>query len=184
MLDELRAVAARGGRQRARQLARRDVAVGGISRPPSDVASARCGSSARAPAASTSSAATPFRESAAALVRKRRNVSSSKRDVERARAVVRRSGTPLTGAHACDKCVEQVEAADGELEERAVLARFDVRREHAGRRLRRAHARRPIVDDLDRCAAARQLVRHRAADDARADDDDVARGSHERILSP
>ena len=58
------------------------------------------------------------------------------------------------------------------------VARLDVRREHAGRRLRRAHADRAIVDDLDRRAAARQLVRDRAPDDAGADDDDVGRATH------
>ena len=103
------------------------------------------------------------------------------RDFHRAVATIGDRSTAGCG-DACDECVEEVEASDGELEQRSVVARFEIRREHAGRCLRRTHAGGPVVDDLNGGAAARQLVRHRAADDARADDDNVARGSHERIL--
>ncbi len=54
-------------------------------------------------------------------------------------------------------------------------------RQHPGRCLGRAHAHRPIVDDLDRGAAPRELVGHSAADDAGADDDDVRRPTHEAL---
>ena len=74
--------------------------------------------------------------------------------------------------------IELAEAAHREREKGAVGFSLDVGREHAGRRLRRAHAGRALVDDLDRRAAPRQLVRDRAADDAGADDDDVGRTDH------
>ena len=108
------------------------------------------------------------------------------RDFERAGAPVRDGDPPLAAATPRDELVVQLEAADGELEQRTAFVRLDVRRQHAGRRLRRAHAGRPIVDDLDRRAAPRQLVRDRAADDAGADDNDVARSCHvcDLTLSP
>jgi hypothetical protein len=48
-----------------------------------------------------------------------------------------------------------------------------MRREDARRRLRRAHTHGPLVYDLDRGAASSQLMRNRAADHSRADDDNV-----------
>ena len=51
---------------------------------------------------------------------------------------------------------------------------FQVRRQHAGRGLRRRPApRRPRVDDAHRAPGLGQLERHRTADDPGADDDDV-----------
>ena len=134
---------------------------------------------ARAPAASSSSRV----HALARRQRRRERFESSQAvgiegDVERAGAPVADGAPPLSAATPRDERVEEIEAAGGEIEQRAAFARLDVRREHAGRRLRRAHAGRTIVDDLHRRAAPRQLVGHRAADDAGADDNDVARRRH------
>jgi len=90
-------------------------------------------------------------------------------EVDRHAAV---GGSPL------DELVEETKAADGKRQERRAFARFDVRRQHAGRRLRRAHACGPLIDYLHRGAPPRELVRDGASDDAGAHDDDVrgARG--------
>ena len=99
------------------------------------------------------------------------------RDIDRAGAAIRNRRAAV-GGHALDEPIVEREAADGEVEQRAALARLDIGRQHAGRCLRRAHPDRPLVDDLDGGAAARQLVRHRAPDDAGADDDDVGGATH------
>ena len=70
------------------------------------------------------------------------------------------------------------EAPDPQIQQRSGLVRFDVRCEHAGRRLRRAAGYWPIVNDGARDAACGEFVCDRTADDACADDDDV----HQSIL--
>ena len=74
---------------------------------------------------------------------------------------------------------KEIQTARGEVEQRPWMARLDVRREHSGRRLGRAHAGRPIIDNVDRSAATGQLVGDRATDNSGADHDDVAWGGHE-----
>ena len=178
VLDQLGAVAARRGRQRRVSSPAATYPCDGIEqsaeRPLPRGAALRCAHAcgveqlgASRPRAAASTPRSSRRRSVVCVEARRRACPCGGTGTIR-----RRRGDP------CDKLVEQVEAADGELEQRPVFARFDVRRQHAGRRLRRAHARRPIVDDLHRRAAARQLVGDRAADDARADDDDVARSCH------
>ena len=92
------------------------------------------------------------------------------------------SGAPVTDRHsgrldnAIDKLAVQVEAADGEIEKRGIaIFGFREWREHARRRLRRAHAGLAIIDELHRGAAARQFICDARSDDSSPDDDDVGR---------
>ncbi len=101
------------------------------------------------------------------------------RDVESAGTAVRNREAAIR-RHTGDEVVEQIEAPDREAEERTLLTRLDVGRQHAGRRLRGAHAHGAFVDELHRGAATSELVRHGAPDDAGADDDDVGRTGHRR----
>ena len=102
------------------------------------------------------------------------------RDVEGASAVVGNRDAAIR-RRAGDEVVEQIEAPDREAEERTLLTRLDVGRQHAGRRLRGAHADGAFVDELDRGSAPSELMRHRTSDDAGADDDDVGRTGHRRL---
>ena len=79
--------------------------------------------------------------------------------------------------------VVAAERRDDEVEMRSVFFDLVIGREHAGRRLRRTHARRAVVGDHHGGAAASELVADRAADDAAAKNDDVARSRHGQILA-
>ena len=94
----------------------------------------------------------------------------------------RRYGTamPPSATMRAMKSSYSLEAANSEAEQRALGLRLDERRKQTGRRLRRAHPGSPIVDNFHRRAASSQLIGDGAADDAGADDDDVARGRHAR----
>ena len=81
-----------------------------------------------------------------------------------------------------DEIVVQIEAPDREVEQRSHLVRLDEWREHARRCLRRAHADRSVVDDVDRRATPSQLMRDSAANNAGADDDDVRGTRHESFI--
>ena len=172
VFDELRAVPARRRRRRARQLAGRHEPVRANQQPADDI-----GRQARF--------FQPHRPSVQDLgvdllpaqhVGRRPQLAacsdSSVATVECPGPSVRDRHGALRG-DAGDEVVVEVEATDREVEEGAVARGLDVRREHPGRRLRRAHADRALVDDLDRRAAPRQLVGDGAPDDAGADDDDV-----------
>ncbi len=103
------------------------------------------------------------------------------RDIERPGATIRNVHI-ARGRDLGDEFVVQLQTPNREARQRSLVPRFDVRREHSGRSLGRAHSDRPIVDDLHRRATPRQLMGHRTADDARTDDDDVATGLHGRNL--
>ena len=123
-------------------------------------------SAARASAAVSCAAADVALRGDAAIFGARLRVSS---------VPIRRYSTsrPDSLPHGRDPAVVQIEAAYAEIEKRAALVRLHVRREHPGRRLRRAAADGTIVHHGARHAAHRQLARDRAADDAGADDDNV-----------
>ncbi len=179
--DELRAVAPRRGGERARQVDRADEAVR-FDQQAADGAVAELRF-----LAANGLRIQQERRHAAALEHasrraKRLHLRVVDRDIERAGAVIGDANAALR-RNALDERVEQREAADREIEERAALVRLDVRREDPGRGLRRAHPDGALVDDLDRGPAARQLVRDRAADDSGADHDDVGGAAHESQLS-
>jgi hypothetical protein len=67
-------------------------------------------------------------------------------DVDGPVAVVRNRRAAF-GRDARDEIVVEIETAHRQVVKRSVRTGFDVRRQHAGRRLRRAHADRPLVDD-------------------------------------
>ena len=72
-----------------------------------------------------------------------------------------------------NEIVVEIEAAAPKLAERTGLVALDVRREHAGRCLRRAAADAAEIEDADPRAGRRQLVRAGAADDTGANDCDL-----------
>jgi hypothetical protein len=88
---------------------------------------------------------------------------------------------PRVRADLLDPVVEEIQAADGEVEERAAFVSLDVRREHTCRRLSRARANRARVDDAHASPTPRELAPHRTADDPRPDDQNV-RVRHEAII--
>ena len=70
-----------------------------------------------------------------------------------------------------DPVVVEREAADAKVEQRSALVPLDIRRQHAGRRLRRAATRVAIVDYRAPDTPRRQFPRHRGADDPSANHD-------------
>jgi hypothetical protein len=94
-------------------------------------------------------------------------------NLDRARSVVA-DGSARIASDARHELVVELEATDRKIEKQRVsILGLRIWREHAGRRLRGAHSRQPVVDDLNRCAAAGQFVRHRASHDSSADDQNV-----------
>ena len=82
------------------------------------------------------------------------------------------------GLRARDEIVEEIQAADRQIEKGRGRAHFNVRRENAGRRVRRPHARRSLFYDLHRRAAACKLIGHGAAHYSSADDDNIRGTGH------
>ena len=76
------------------------------------------------------------------------------------------------------EAVEHGQAADGEVEEGSAMVGFNVRGEHARRRLRRAGGDGSRFEQPDVRAAARELPRHGAPDDSPANDDDIRGPGH------
>ncbi len=103
------------------------------------------------------------------------------RDLQRTAAPVVDQGAGLGGG-AADEVVVEIEAAQRQLEERTAFVRFDVRREHSGRRLRRSARDRARVEQPNLRAAPRKLARDRATNDAGTHDDDACAFAHEAII--
>ena len=162
---------------RASNPRRRRTPVKESSNPPR-MSQFRCGSWVRAALASRSSAATPRDSSAPEAARNRPIVSSS---IATSSVPVRRymTGMPLADVTRATNCSKRsrlraASSRSGPSSRASIYgastpADACVAPMPAGR----------SSTNLDRGAAAGQLVRDRTADDARADDHDVARGSHE-----
>ena len=121
MLDELRAVPARRGRERARQLRGRDVAVGRNQQPAERPSSARCGSS-RARAGGVEQLGRDARpRERARRRRRRRSAVVVQGDVERAGALVG-DRQRRCRRDAATNASKSVEAAGGEVEQRPAVA--------------------------------------------------------------
>ena len=134
------------------------------------------GSSPRATCASTRCAVTPSRGNHRRGDREVLLLLIVQCEIDRAGPPVR-NGCAAFGRHAPDELVVKIETADGRAEQRRAVAHLDVRREHAGRRLRRTHRDRTIVDDPHGGTATRELARDGATDDPGADDKNVYRHS-------
>ena len=99
------------------------------------------------------------------------------RDLQRAAArVLHRHGAGRSDAR--DEIVVEVEAAAAQLAQRTGLMTLDVRRQHAGRGLRRAGTQFARVEDGHLGPGRGQLMGAGAADHAGADDDDFGRLGH------
>ena len=147
-----------------------------ISRPPI-APSPICGSSARTPAASSSRAGTPRFESTSAVVSSAR-ISASL--IAMSSVPVRRYGTatPLSAVTRAMKSSNRSRLRAARLRS-GLPSRASMNGASTPADAWVAPMPdRTFVDELDRRAAPRQLVRHRASDDARADDDDVGRTAH------
>ena len=87
---------------------------------------------------------------AARDVSKVRHPFSGVGDVDRARPLVA-DGSSRIASDTRHELVVELEATDRKIEkQRVAILGFRERREHARRRLRRAHARQPVVDDVNR----------------------------------